>query len=88
MEPKLMLFDEPTSALDPELVGDVLSVMRDLAKTGMTMIVVTHEMGFAREVADQVAFMDQGLVVESGIPAQVLDNPRHERTQAFINSVL
>lgn len=88
MEPKLMLFDEPTSALDPELVGDVLSVMRDLAKTGMTMIVVTHEMGFAREVADQVAFMDQGLVVESGIPSQVLDNPRHERTQAFINSVL
>jgi len=88
MEPKLMLFDEPTSALDPELVGDVLSVMRDLAKTGMTMIVVTHEMGFAREVADQVAFMDQGLVVESGNPLQVLDNPRHERTQAFINSVL
>jgi len=88
MEPKLMLFDEPTSALDPELVGDVLSVMRDLAKTGMTMIVVTHEMGFAREVADHVAFMDQGLVVESGIPMQVLDNPRHERTQAFIKSVL
>ena len=88
MEPKLMLFDEPTSALDPELVGDVLSVMRDLAKTGMTMIVVTHEMGFAREVADHVAFMDQGLVVESGTPMQVLDNPRHERTQAFIKSVL
>lgn len=88
MEPKLMLFDEPTSALDPELVGDVLSVMRDLAKTGMTMIVVTHEMGFAREVADQVVFMDQGLVVESGTPMQVLDNPRHERTQAFIQSVL
>lgn len=88
MEPKLMLFDEPTSALDPELVGDVLSVMRDLAKTGMTMIVVTHEMGFAREVADHVAFMDQGLVVESGIPMQVLDNPRHERTRAFIKSVL
>ena len=88
MEPKLMLFDEPTSALDPELVGDVLSVMRDLAKTGMTMIVVTHEMGFAREVADQVVFMDQGLVVESGTPMQVLDNPRHERTQAFIKSVL
>jgi len=83
-----MLFDEPTSALDPELVGDVLSVMRDLAKTGMTMIVVTHEMGFAREVADHVAFMDQGLIVESGIPMQVLDNPRHERTQAFIKSVL
>lgn len=88
MKPKLMLFDEPTSALDPELVGDVLSVMRDLAKTGMTMIVVTHEMGFAREVADQVVFMDQGLVVESGIPMQILDNPRHERTQAFIQSVL
>jgi polar amino acid transport system ATP-binding protein len=88
MEPKLMLFDEPTSALDPELVGDVLNVMRDLAKEGMTMIVVTHEMGFAREVADTVVFMDQGLVVEAGSPAQVLDNPQHERTKAFINSVL
>ena len=88
MEPKLMLFDEPTSALDPELVGEVLNVMRDLAKEGMTMIVVTHEMGFAREVADTVVFMDQGMVVEAGSPAQVLDNPQHERTKAFINSVL
>jgi polar amino acid transport system ATP-binding protein len=88
MEPKLMLFDEPTSALDPELVGEVLNVMRDLAKDGMTMIVVTHEMGFAREVADTVVFMDQGMVVEAGSPAQVLDNPQQERTKAFINSVL
>ena len=88
MEPKLMLFDEPTSALDPELVGEVLGVMRDLAKDGMTMIVVTHEMGFAREVADTVVFMDQGVVVEAGSPAEVLDNPQHERTKAFINSVL
>lgn len=88
MEPKLMLFDEPTSALDPELVGDVLDVMRDLAKSGMTMIVVTHEMGFAREVADTVVFMDQGLVVETGTPQQVLDNPQEERTKAFIRSVL
>jgi polar amino acid transport system ATP-binding protein len=88
MEPKLMLFDEPTSALDPELVGDVLDVMRDLAREGMTMIVVTHEMGFAREVADTVVFMDKGVVVEAGSPAQVLDNPQHERTKAFINSVL
>ena len=88
MEPKLMLFDEPTSALDPELVGEVLSVMRDLAKEGMTMIVVTHEMGFAREVADTVVFMDQGVVVEAGSPAEVLDNPKHERTKAFLNSVL
>ena len=88
MEPKLMLFDEPTSALDPELVGEVLGVMRDLAKEGMTMIVVTHEMGFAREVADTVVFMDQGVVVEAGSPAEVLDNPQHERTKAFINSVL
>lgn len=88
MEPKLMLFDEPTSALDPELVGDVLDVMRDLAKSGMTMIVVTHEIGFAREVADTVVFMDQGVVVESGNPKQVLDNPQEARTQAFLRSVL
>jgi len=88
MEPKLMLFDEPTSALDPELVGDVLDVMRDLAKSGMTMIVVTHEIGFAREVADTVVFMDQGVVVESGNPKEVLDNPREARTKAFLNSVL
>ena len=88
MQPKLMLFDEPTSALDPELVGDVLDVMRDLAKSGMTMIVVTHEIGFAREVADRVVFMDSGVVVESGTPSQVIDNPQNERTRAFINSVL
>jgi polar amino acid transport system ATP-binding protein len=83
-----MLFDEPTSALDPELVGDVLDAMRRLAREGMTMIVVTHEMGFAREVADSVAFMDDGIVVESGKPAQVLAHPRHERTQAFLSKVL
>lgn len=88
MEPKLMLFDEPTSALDPELVGDVLDVMRKLAKSGMTMIVVTHEIGFAREVADRVVFMDDGVVVEDGSPAQVIDKPKNERTKAFINSVL
>lgn len=88
MEPKLMLFDEPTSALDPELVGDVLDVMRKLAESGMTMIVVTHEIGFAREVADRVVFMDGGVVVESGTPQQVIDNPQNERTKAFINSVL
>ncbi len=88
MEPKLMLFDEPTSALDPELVGDVLDVMRKLAESGMTMIVVTHEIGFAREVADQVVFMDDGIVVEQGSPAQVIDNPQNPRTQAFIRSVL
>jgi polar amino acid transport system ATP-binding protein len=88
MRPKLMLFDEPTSALDPELVGDVLDVMRALAREGMTMIVVTHEMGFAREVADTVVFMDQGVVVESGKPSQVIDAPRQERTQAFLSKVL
>ncbi len=88
MEPKLMLFDEPTSALDPELVGDVLAAMQQLAKDGMTMIVVTHEMGFAREVADTVVFMDAGVVVESGRPAEVLSNPRHERTRAFLSKVL
>jgi polar amino acid transport system ATP-binding protein len=88
MHPKLMLFDEPTSALDPELVGDVLDAMRALAKDGMTMIVVTHEMGFAREVADQVVFMDGGVVVESGAPADVLVNPKHERTKAFLSKVL
>lgn len=88
MEPKLMLFDEPTSALDPELVGDVLKVMRSLAENGMTMLVVTHEMGFAREVADQVAFMDGGVVVEIGTPSQVIDNPQHERTKAFLSSLL
>jgi polar amino acid transport system ATP-binding protein len=88
MEPKLMLFDEPTSALDPELVGDVLDVMRGLARDGMTMIVVTHEMGFAREVADTVVFMDAGVVVESGSPDEVLGAPRHERTKAFLAKVL
>ncbi len=88
MRPKLMLFDEPTSALDPELVGDVLAVMRGLAEDGMTMIVVTHEMGFAREVADTVAFLDGGVVVESGPPAEVLVDPRHERTRAFLSKVL
>ncbi|OKK20635.1 arginine ABC transporter ATP-binding protein [Streptomyces sp. CB00455] len=88
MEPKLMLFDEPTSALDPELVGDVLDVMRDLAESGMTMIVVTHEMGFAREVGDNLVFMDGGVVVESGHPREVLGNPQHERTKAFLSKVL
>jgi polar amino acid transport system ATP-binding protein len=88
MEPKLMLFDEPTSALDPELVGDVLDTMRRLAFDGMTMIVVTHEIGFAREVADNVVFMDEGVVVERGEPKQVLDNPREERTQTFLWKVL
>jgi polar amino acid transport system ATP-binding protein len=88
MEPKLMLFDEPTSALDPELVGDVLDVMRKLAQSGMTMIVVTHEIGFAREVADRVVFMDGGVVVEDGTPSQVIDKPKNDRTKAFINSVL
>jgi polar amino acid transport system ATP-binding protein len=88
MDPKLMLFDEPTSALDPELVGDVLDVMRDLAKAGMTMVVVTHEIGFAREVGDRVVFIDGGVVVESGPPSQVLDAPREERTRAFLSKVL
>jgi polar amino acid transport system ATP-binding protein len=88
MQPKLMLFDEPTSALDPELVGEVLDVMKQLALDGMTMIVVTHEMGFAREVADQLVFMDGGVVVESGTPRDVLANPRHERTKAFLSKVL
>jgi polar amino acid transport system ATP-binding protein len=88
MRPKLMLFDEPTSALDPELVGDVLAVMRELARDGMTMIVVTHEMGFAREVADSVVFMDGGVVVESGPPAEVLVKPREARTKAFLQAVL
>jgi polar amino acid transport system ATP-binding protein len=88
MEPKLMLFDEPTSALDPELVGDVLDVMRGLANDGMTMIVVTHEMGFAREVADSVVFMDAGVVVESGEPDAVLSSPQHERTRSFLSKVL
>jgi polar amino acid transport system ATP-binding protein len=88
MKPKLMLFDEPTSALDPELVGDVLDVMRGLAREGMTMIVVTHEIGFAREVADALVFMDAGVIVESGDPREVLANPSHERTKAFLSKVL
>ncbi|WP_305068593.1 MULTISPECIES: amino acid ABC transporter ATP-binding protein [unclassified Leucobacter] len=88
MRPKLILFDEPTSALDPELVGEVLAVMKDLAARGMTMIVVTHELGFAREVSDQVVFMDGGLVVETGPPEEVLVNPQHERTREFLARVL
>jgi polar amino acid transport system ATP-binding protein len=88
MRPKLMLFDEPTSALDPELVGEVLSVMRDLAKSGMTMVVVTHELGFAREVANRVVFMDAGQIIETGAPEDVLMNPRNQRTQDFIAAVL
>jgi len=87
MDPKLMLFDEPTSALDPELVGEVLSVMRELAQAGMTMIVVTHEMGFAREVADRVVFMDSGVVVEQGAPDDVINNPQHERTKSFLSRI-
>jgi polar amino acid transport system ATP-binding protein len=88
MKPKLMLFDEPTSALDPELVGEVLDVMRDLARSGMTMVVVTHEMGFAREVADEVIFMDMGLVIERGKPDQIFDHPTNPRTQAFLSAIL
>jgi polar amino acid transport system ATP-binding protein len=88
MRPKLMLFDEPTSALDPELVGEVLGVMRKLAESGMTMIVVTHEMGFAREVGDTLAFMDNGVIVESGRPRDVLENPQHERTRLMLSKVL
>jgi polar amino acid transport system ATP-binding protein len=88
MNPDMMMFDEPTSALDPELIGEVLDVMRRLAEEGMTMIVVTHEMGFAREVADRVVFMDEGVVVEEGTPMEVLANPRHERTQRFLSMIL
>ncbi|MGB8021767.1 MAG: amino acid ABC transporter ATP-binding protein [Candidatus Nanopelagicales bacterium] len=88
MQPKLMLFDEPTSALDPELVGEVLEVMRQLAEEGMTMIVVTHEMGFAREVGDSLVFMDDGVVVEAGRPRDVLTRPQHDRTKAFLSKVL
>jgi polar amino acid transport system ATP-binding protein len=88
MNPDLMMFDEPTSALDPELVGDVLAVMKDLASEGMTMMVVTHEMGFAREVGNNLVFMDGGVIVEEGDPREVLGNPQHERTQAFLSKVL
>jgi len=88
MQPKLMLFDEPTSALDPELVGDVLAIMRALAEDGMTMIVVTHEMAFARDVGDAIAFIDDGVIVESGVPREMLAHPRHERTRAFLSRLL
>jgi glutamine transport system ATP-binding protein len=88
MEPKIMLFDEPTSALDPEMVGEVLAVMKDLAREGMTMVVVTHEMGFAREVGDRVLFMEQGVIVEEGAPEQLFGGPSHERTREFISKVL
>jgi ABC-type polar amino acid transport system ATPase subunit len=88
MDPKIMLFDEPTSALDPEIVGEVLAVMKDLANEGMTMVVVTHEMGFAREVADRVIFMDQGRIVEEGTPQEIFSTPQHERTQGFLSKVL
>lgn len=88
MDPEIMLFDEPTSALDPEMVGEVLDVMKDLAKNGMTMVIVTHEMGFAREVATRVLFMDQGIIMESGTPDEVFNNPKSERTKAFLSKVL
>ncbi|WP_102027876.1 amino acid ABC transporter ATP-binding protein [Salirhabdus sp. Marseille-P4669] len=88
MNPKVMLFDEPTSALDPELVGDVLQVMKDLAKEGMTMVVVTHEMGFAREVGDRVIFMDEGIIQEEGDPEQIFTNPQNPRTQSFLSKIL
>lgn len=88
MEPEVMLFDEPTSALDPELVGEVLSVMKDLAKEGMTMIVVTHEMGFAREMADRVIFMDEGQILEEDVPTQIFCDPKHPRTREFLNKIL
>jgi glutamine transport system ATP-binding protein len=88
MDPRVMLFDEPTSALDPEMVGEVLQVMKEMAHEGMTMVVVTHEMGFAREVADRVIFMDGGYIVEEGTPAELFDNPKHERTKAFLSKVL
>ena len=88
MEPKVLLFDEPTSALDPEMVGEVLDVMRQLAGTGVTMVVVTHEMGFARQVADRVIFMDGGRIVETGTPAQIFDTPKEQRTRNFLSAVL
>ena len=88
MNPKVMLFDEPTSALDPELVGEVLAVMKELAKEGMTMIVVTHEMGFAREVGDRVIFMDQGIIMEEGTPEEIFDRPKHERLRSFLGKVM
>ena len=88
MDPEIMLFDEPTSALDPEMVGEVLNVMKDLADNGMTMIIVTHEMGFAREVADRVLFIDEGVVMEQGTPAEIFGNPKNERMQNFLSKVL
>ncbi|MDM5336872.1 amino acid ABC transporter ATP-binding protein [Fictibacillus enclensis] len=88
MDPKIMLFDEPTSALDPEMVGEVLEVMKQLAKEGMTMVVVTHEMGFAREVGDRVIFMDGGYIVEENVPSELFGNPQHERTKSFLSKVL
>ena len=88
MDPEIMLFDEPTSALDPEMVGEVLDVIKDLARSGMTMVIVTHEMGFAREVATRVLFMDQGIIMESGTPAEIFDNPQNERTKLFLSKVL
>jgi polar amino acid transport system ATP-binding protein/general L-amino acid transport system ATP-binding protein len=88
MGPRVMLFDEPTSALDPEMVGEVLDVMKDLAESGVTMLVVTHEMGFARQVADHVIFMEAGKIVEAGKPAQIFDNPQHQRTRDFVSAVL
>ena len=88
MDPEIMLFDEPTSALDPEMVGEVLDVMKSLADFGMTMIIVTHEMGFAKEVASRVMFMDDGLVVEDGSPEQVFNNPQNERTRGFLSKIL
>ena len=88
MEPEVMLFDEPTSALDPEMVGEVLNVMKKLAEEGMTMVIVTHEMGFAREVADRVLFIDQGVIMEQGTPEQIFGNPQNERTQSFLSKVL
>jgi polar amino acid transport system ATP-binding protein len=88
MRPKVMLFDEPTSALDPEMVGEVLAVMRDLAREGMTMVVVTHEMGFAREVGDRLIFIDEGVIVEEGNPVEVFSNPQNPRTQAFLSKIL
>jgi len=88
MEPDIMLFDEPTSALDPEMVGEVLAVMKDLAKEGMTMVVVTHEMGFAREVGSRVLFMDEGIIVEEGTPQEIFEAPQHERTKAFLDKIL
>ena len=88
MNPEIMLFDEPTSALDPEMVGEVLDVMKDLARSGMTMVIVTHEMGFAREVASRVLFVDQGVIMESGTPEEVFSNPKNERTKLFLSKVL